>query len=308
MSFIDEPMTENEILRTIDDLYTHLSLNMLSLQPKETLIPFLLVTDEASHRADILERITDDMLGILQKMAQRDIKALELTWFKEKQQFILKEAFRRNLIKGEKIYGRVNYVWDELKDALEENLLYPTWYTPPPLRIHLEMTPEQNAARNRTTKGLGEHHLGNLYPLNDQFKEWRLNATQKERDGLFQEEMAYRGEVASRTRLSNKLQNQAGREKTYGHGDSDKDQEVLADTGEANAQANHHQDQPTPTGHDTDQSAPTGLDTDQPARAGIKEAGVGAKKQRKGLPPQSVHKIYPQPLSADGGAKNVSTF
>jgi hypothetical protein len=42
---------------------------MLSLQSKETLIPFLLVTDEASHRADILEQITDDMLGILQTMA-----------------------------------------------------------------------------------------------------------------------------------------------------------------------------------------------------------------------------------------------
>lgn len=46
------------------------------------------MTDEASHRADILQQ-------------QQDIKALELTWSEEKQPFILKGVFRRNLVRGD---------------------------------------------------------------------------------------------------------------------------------------------------------------------------------------------------------------
>lgn len=128
-------MTESEVLRTIDVLYTHLSIDILAMQPKETLVSFLLVGDEKSHRADILQTTTNDILTILHKMAELDVKALDLTWFKKEEQSTLREAFRMGLIKEEKIYNHINYIWNELKDALEEGLLYPSWYQPPALRI-----------------------------------------------------------------------------------------------------------------------------------------------------------------------------
>lgn len=61
------------------------------------------------------------------------------------------------------------------------------------------MTPEQNAARQRAAKGLGEHNLSNICPFDDSFKQWKLEATQEERDELFQADMAHRGEVAYRS-------------------------------------------------------------------------------------------------------------
>lgn len=61
------------------------------------------------------------------------------------------------------------------------------------------MTPEQNAARQRAAKGLGEHNPGNICPFDDSFKQWKLEATQEERDELFQADMAHRGEVAYRS-------------------------------------------------------------------------------------------------------------
>lgn len=157
-----KPMTESEILSTIDVLYTHLSINILSMQPNETLVPFLLVGDEKSHRADILQTTTNDILTILRKVAALDVKGLDLTWFKKEEQSTLREAFRMGLIKGEKSYNHINYVWNELKDVLEEGLLYPSWYQTPALRSHIEMTPGQNTARQRAAKGLGEYNMGNI--------------------------------------------------------------------------------------------------------------------------------------------------
>lgn len=76
-------MTEYDILSTVDVVQSSDLEHALA-----TINGSQLVTDEASHRADILKQ-------------QQDIKALEVTWLEEKQHFILRNVFRRNLVKGD---------------------------------------------------------------------------------------------------------------------------------------------------------------------------------------------------------------
>ncbi|KAF3393630.1 hypothetical protein DPV78_009845 [Talaromyces pinophilus] len=185
-----EGVSDDDILHTTQLLYEHLALNILSLQPPEILSPFLLMTDETNHRVDTLQQITTDILLILRKMAEiKDASALDLTWFGHNEQIHLEEAFKRSFIHADGIWSYVNYAWDELRDAQTEGYLHPSWYNPPAQKIYQNLTRQEHLKRDKLCQKLGEHHLGNVYPLGDDFKEWYLRTNREERSHFLAESM-----------------------------------------------------------------------------------------------------------------------
>lgn len=190
-----ESISDDDILHTTQLLYEHLALNIISLQPPETISPFLLMTDETNHRVVTLQQITTDILLILRKMEEiKDTSALDLTWFGHDEQIHLKEAFKRSFIDADRIWGYVNYAWDELRDAQKEGYLHPSWYNPPAQRIYQNLTRQEHLKRDKLCQSLGEHHLGNVYPFGDDFKEWYLGTNKEERSHFLAESMRERVE------------------------------------------------------------------------------------------------------------------
>jgi hypothetical protein len=61
-------------------------------------------------------------------------------------------------------------------------------------KIYQNLTRQEHLKRDKLCQKLGEHHLGNVYPLGDDFKEWYLGTNREERSNFLEESMRERVE------------------------------------------------------------------------------------------------------------------
>ncbi|KAB8261021.1 hypothetical protein BDV32DRAFT_148894 [Aspergillus pseudonomiae] len=152
----DEVEREN----TVRGILRHLIVNILIDFENTHLYSSRLFTEEDEGQFENKCDLTADICSIMEIMATiRNVKLLQVTWFKQRQQLLLRESLRAGCVTPQRVSNFIMITWEDMVQARIDGSELAFNYEEPPWRIVPGKKPHEYG------QGLGRHHLGKLYPL-----------------------------------------------------------------------------------------------------------------------------------------------